>query len=98
MDLLTCSLQTTLSFQCNLGVVNMLGIYHGAKMVSERTVAGIFEGVGGVYALWTALSYGTGHECPSLNEHADFLQFLRASSPGGLEQSLMYRVKFSCVS
>ena len=85
LELLTCSMPTALSYHCNFDVVVMQGIYHGARMVNARTVEGIFEGVDGVYALWTALYYGQGEACPSLNEHAVFTKFLRESSLGGLE-------------
>jgi hypothetical protein len=34
----------------------------------------------------------------TLPSNADFIQFLRISSPGGLEPSLMYRVDYSGVS
>ncbi len=98
LELLTCSMPTTLSNHCNFGVVGMQGIYHGARMVNARTVEGIFEGADGVYALWTALYYGQGEECPSLNEHAVFIKSLRESSLGGLEPSLMYRVDYRGVS
>ncbi len=57
LDLLTRSMPKSLSCHCDFCGVSMQGIYHGAQMVNERTVtevAGIFEGVGGVHALWTA--------------------------------------------
>ena len=47
LDLLTCSMPTTLSYGCDMSVVNMLGIYHGHRMVNERTILGIFKGDGG---------------------------------------------------
>jgi hypothetical protein len=63
-----------------------------------RIPDGIFEGADGVSALWTALYYGQGEECPSLNEHAVFMKFLRESSLGVLEPSLMYRVDYRGVT
>jgi hypothetical protein len=67
-------------------------------MVTERTIQGIFEGVDGVTAQWSALYFGQGTVCPSLNDHAVFRTFLRESSLGGLDPSLLYRVDYRGVS
>ena len=70
--LFTCSMSTTLSYNCNMRVVHMQGIYHGHRMINERSVRGIFEGVDSVTAQWGALYFGQGEACPSLNDHAVF--------------------------
>jgi hypothetical protein len=63
-------------------------------MVNQRTVWGIFEGVDGVNAQWTALYFGQGEECPSLHDHAVFRTFLHESSLGGLDPALLYSIDY----
>ena len=101
LDLLTCSMPTTLSYHCidcNISCVHMQGIYHGLRMVTVRTVRCIFEGVDGVTAQWSALYFGQGEMCQSLNDHPVFRNYLRESSLGGMEPTLMYRVDYRGVS
>ncbi len=73
----------------------MQGIYHGARLVSERAVQGLFGSAQGLIANWGPLHFGQGK---SLNDHAAFKRFLDQSSLEGMDSTLLYRVDYRGVS
>ena len=94
LHLITYSMPTTISSLQNRGIVPVDAIFHGSHLVSQSTVAAVFAGIAGLTTIWGALCYGHGEIWPSLNEHAAFIAFLRGSSRGGIDPTLMIRVDF----
>ena len=94
LHLITYSMPTTLSSLQNRGVVPVEAIFHGSHLVSQRTFEDVFAGLAGLTTYWGALYYGRDETWPSLNEHAAFIAFLRESSRGGIDPTLMFRVDF----
>ena len=94
MNFISYSVPKTLSSAQSRGVVPMDGIFHGSHVVAENTVQGLFGSVEGLTTSWGALYFGPGEAWPSLNEHAAFKSFLRESSLGGLNPTLMFRVDY----
>ena len=76
------------------GIVVMQGILHGPRLVLLHAVQGLFGSVQGLTTHWAPLCFGQGQAYPSLNEHAAFKTFLRESSLGGLDPTLMFRVDY----
>ena len=94
LHLITYSVPTTLSSLQNRDVVPVDAIFNASHLVSQRTVETVFAGLAGLTFYWGALYYGPGETWPSLNEHAAFIAFLRESSRGGVDPTLMFRVDF----
>ena len=72
----------------------MQGILHGPRLVLLHAVQGLFGSVQGLTTHWAPLCFGQGQAYPSLNEHAAFKTFLRESSLGGLDPTLMFQVDY----
>ena len=66
----------------------------GSPLVSQITVEAVFTGIAGLTTTWGALYHGHGERWSSLNEHAAFTAFLRESSRGGIDPTLMFRIDF----
>ena len=98
MNFISYSVPRTLSTLQNRGVVPMDGIFYGSHVVSQCTVQGLFASVDGLTAFWGALYFGRGEAWPSLNDHAAYKTFLRESSLGGVDTTLLFRVDFRGVS
>ncbi len=80
----------------------MLGIFHGSHEVSMHTVQALIgnirQMIRGLTATWADLRLGPRETWKSFNEHPALLTFLRESSLGGIDPSLMYRVDYMGVS
>ena len=82
VDLISYSVPTALSAMSNRNVVPVLCIFHGSHEVAQRTVQSLFCNIQGLTTNWT------------FNEHAMFIRFLRESSLGGMDPTLMFWVDY----